>query len=533
MRPDYKKSFVIAALKIFVVLAAALGLYLTSFHNYLFFHSLVELFSVAIAWAVFALAWNSRHLIRNNYLLLMGISYLFVGNLDLLHTLAYKGMNIFPGYGANLPTQLWIAARYLESLSFFVAPFFLGRALNPRITLGGYLLCFTLILLAIFSWQIFPICYVEGQGLTTFKVASEYIICALIIGALALLYKKRREFDAVVWRLVAWSLLSMMAAELAFTFYVGVYDLSNMIGHYFKILSFYLIYKAIIETGLVQPFSLLLRDLKKAEETLRKANDALEGQVQERTAALLDANVQLRQEIWERQSVEASLRESEKNLRHLASQILQVQEQERGRISKELHDDLGQSLVVLKLTMRKIAHNFSNHYNPITEDLENALGQLDTSINKIRRISHNLSPSVLEDFGLEVALDALFRDFSASEELEFFINMETVSPFLSKNSQIAIYRIFQEALTNISKHAAATEVTVQISRQNDHMQFQVTDNGQGFDLASTKAALPGERGLGLASIEERVHLLNGASEIQSRIRQGTQLSFTLPESGSP
>jgi two-component system NarL family sensor kinase len=188
--------------------------------------------------------------------------------------------------------------------------------------------------------------------------------------------------------------------------------------------------------------------------------------------------------------------------------------------------------------MRKIAHSFPNHYNPlvedlVTEDLENALGQLDTLINKIRQISHNLSPSVLEDFGLEAALNALFRDFSVSEELEFSINMETVSPFLSQNAQIAIYRIFQEALTNVSKHAAATKVTVQISRQNDHMQFRVTDDGQGFDLASTKAALPGERGLGLPSIEERVHLLNGVSEIQSQIGQGTQLSFTLPyESGS-
>jgi len=325
-----------------------------------------------------------------------------------------------------------------------------------------------------------------------------------------------------------------VVSELAFTFYVGVYDLSNLIGHYFKILSFYLVYKAIIETGLVEPFSLLLRDLKQAEEALRKVNETLEGQVKERTSALLDANVQLRQEIWERQNVEASLRESEKNLRYLASQILQVQEQERGRISRELHDDLGQSLAALKLTMRQIARSFSNHHNPMTEDLENALAQLDSLIDKIRRISRNLSPAVLEDFGLETALKSLFRDFSATEELKISIDMEKVSPFLSKTSQIAIYRIFQEALTNICKHAAATEVSVHISRQNGHIHFLVTDNGQGFDLAATKTILPGERGLGLASMEERVHMLNGVSEIRSRLGHGTQVSFTLPyESPSP
>jgi signal transduction histidine kinase len=522
----HEKSFWLEGAKIIAVISAAVGLYLTSFYSYLLFHSIVELFSVAIAWGVFALAWNSRRLFRNNYLLLLGIAYLFVGNLDLLHTLAYKGMNVFPGYGANLPTQLWIAARYLESLSFIIAPFFLGRDLKPRNALVAYLLCFTLILLSIFVWPIFPTCYVEGQGLTTFKVVSEYIICALILVALVLLYFERRQFDAAVWRLVAWSLLIMIISELAFTFYLGVYDLSNLIGHYFKVVSFYLIYKAIIETGLTEPFSLLLRDLKQAEDALRKANDALEGQVEERTAALQEANVQLRQEIKERQGIEIALRKSEKKLHHLASQILQVQEQERGRISRELHDDLGQSLIVVKLTMRKIYRALSTDNLVVTEDLENAVEQLDSLIEKVRRISHHLSPSILEDFGLEAALGSLFEDFS--EELKFFINMEKVSPFLSQTLQLAIYRIFQEALTNISKHAAATEVKVQINRKNDHVHFLVADNGRGFDFAATKAVLPGERGVGLASMEERLHLLNGVMEIQSQKGHGTQLSFTLP-----
>jgi signal transduction histidine kinase len=383
-------------------------------------------------------------------------------------------------------------------------------------------------LFAIFVWPIFPTCYVEGQGLTTFKIASEYIICAFILAALALLYNKRREFDAAVWRLVAWSLLTMMVAELTFSYYMGVYDLSNLIGHFLKIISFYLIYRAIIETGLTKPFSLLLRDLKQAEEALRKANETLEGQVEERTAALREANVQLRQEILERQSVETALRESEKKLHYLASQILQVQEQERGRISMGLHDDLGQSLIVIKLTMRKIYRALSSENIAIAEDVEDALEQLDTLIDKVRRISHNLIPSVLQDFGLEAALESLFADFSATQELNFSINMEEVSPFLPPSVQLAIYRIFQEALTNISKHAAASEVKVQVSRRNDHLHFLIADNGQGFDFATSKAALPGERGVGLASIEERLHLLNGVMEIQSQQGQGTQLSFTLP-----
>ena len=107
-----------------------LGIYLTSHYNYLLFHSLAEIFSIVIACGIFMIAWNSRRFLDNNYLLFIGIAYLFVGGLDLIHTLAYKGMGVFQGYETNLPTQLWIAARYMESLSLFLAPFFFGRKLK-------------------------------------------------------------------------------------------------------------------------------------------------------------------------------------------------------------------------------------------------------------------------------------------------------------------------------------------------------------------------------------------------------------------
>ena len=87
------------------------GLYLASLYNYLVFHSLVEIFSVVIAGCISVFAWNARRFMENDYLAFLGVAYFFVGGLDLFHTLSYKGMGIFQGYGANLPTQLWIAAR--------------------------------------------------------------------------------------------------------------------------------------------------------------------------------------------------------------------------------------------------------------------------------------------------------------------------------------------------------------------------------------------------------------------------------------
>jgi PAS domain S-box-containing protein len=249
-----------------LILAA---LYLSSLYHYLLFHSLAELFSIVIAVGIFLVAWNSRRFIANNYLLFVGIAYLFIGGLDLAHTLAYRGMPIFAEYGANLATQLWIAARYLESLSLLVAPLFFRRSLKPGYVFLAYAGISAALLLSVFTWRIFPACFVEGQGLTPFKRVSEYIISLILAASAAALLGRREQLDRGVLRLVVGSILLTIASELAFTFYVEVYDLSNLIGHFFKILSFYLIYKALIETGLARPYDLLFRELKRSEERYR------------------------------------------------------------------------------------------------------------------------------------------------------------------------------------------------------------------------------------------------------------------------
>jgi signal transduction histidine kinase len=247
-----------------------LSLYLTSLYSYLLFHSLAEIFSIIVACGIFMLAWNSRRFLENNYLLFIGIVYLFVAILDLVHTLTYKGMDVFPDAGANLPTQLWISARYLESISLLIAPFFLKRTFWPRFTFFVCVAVVGLILITIFYWQVFPACYIEGIGLTPFKKLSEYVISLMLVGSIVLLLRSREEFDPDVLRLLFRAIIFTIGAELAFTFYVGVYDLSNLVGHLLKILSFYLIYKAVIETGVIRPYSILLSYLKQSEERLRQ-----------------------------------------------------------------------------------------------------------------------------------------------------------------------------------------------------------------------------------------------------------------------
>ncbi len=252
------------------------GIYLTSFYNFLLFHSLAELFSIVIAFGIFMVAWHSRHLLDNNYLLFLGIAYLFVAFVDLIHTLAYKGMGVFTAYDANLPTQLWIVARYMESLSLFVAPFFFNRTLNVNVVLAAYTIALSILLGMIFYWRIFPDCFIEGVGLTPFKKVSEYIISLILLGSMVLLIRKKKYFEKNVLIWLVWSIVTTIISELAFTFYISVYGLSNLIGHLFKIISFYLIYKAVIETGLTKPYQLLWRSLKLSEEKLKEERDRVQ-----------------------------------------------------------------------------------------------------------------------------------------------------------------------------------------------------------------------------------------------------------------
>jgi PAS domain S-box-containing protein len=260
-----KKGYLSIVLGIFLLP----GLYLTGIYNYLLFHSLAELFSIVVAVGIFMVAWNSRRFMENNYLLFLGIAYLSVGGLDTLHTLGYLGMGVFEGYKTNLPTQLWIAARYVESLSLLIAPLLFGRKLKINSVFLVYVTVFLLLLVAIFYWDIFPTCFVEGVGLTSFKKISEYVISLVLLGSIYLLVQKRREFDSSVFRLLVAAIIVTIGSELTFTFYVHAYGISNLIGHYFKIISYYLIYKAIIQTGLMKPYDLLFRNLKESEEAVR------------------------------------------------------------------------------------------------------------------------------------------------------------------------------------------------------------------------------------------------------------------------
>ena len=259
-----------------LILAIVTGLYLASLYSFLLFHSLVELFSVVIAFGIFMVAWNSRNFIGNNYLLFMGIAYFFIGSIDCVHTLAYKGMNIFTASGLNLSAQLWVAGRYMQGISMLAAPFFIRKTANPQRVFVIFFIVTSGVFVSVFGYDVFPVAYVEGAGLTNFKIMSEYIIIAILIAAIFALIRQQEYFDRKVLRLIAASIVCAVVSELAFTFYFDVYDLSNLIGHYFKLFSYYIMYHATIKTGLEKPYSIILRDLKQSEERLLMEKNRVE-----------------------------------------------------------------------------------------------------------------------------------------------------------------------------------------------------------------------------------------------------------------
>lgn len=240
--------------------AAAVGiLYWVSETNYLLFHSLVELGTVTIAYLLLSTALNLLPFSRNYFLAFLGITMASAGTVDIVHALAYKGMGVFPEATADLPTQLWILARYAEAAGFLIAPVFVTRTFRVRrmmLLWGGVAV---LGLLAVFSGN-FPQCYVEGEGLTSFKILSEYVISGILVLAGVHLWYYRESLDRTVFFHMLLVLALTIGAELSFTQYVSVFGPFNFVGHISKLAAFLLVYRMVVRTMLARPMA-ALRDL--------------------------------------------------------------------------------------------------------------------------------------------------------------------------------------------------------------------------------------------------------------------------------
>jgi signal transduction histidine kinase len=233
------------------------------------------------------------------------------------------------------------------------------------------------------------------------------------------------------------------------------------------------------------------------------------------------------QDVTAHRQTEERLRESQRNLRHLAFRLMSAQEEERKRLSRELHDDLGQSLLVLKLRVGDLVRKLIQDPEAVRKDCDEILSFLDRVVNDVRRLSRDLSPTMVTDLGLSAALRRLVRDFSQHYHIELVDDIDEVDRLFPLKAQVNLYRVFQEALTNIGKYAGATRVTVVVKRYADRVEFLVADNGKGFDVLRVLAGEAASRGLGLEAMQERVRMLGGSLAIWSREGAGTRISFAI------
>ncbi|HKM15040.1 MAG TPA: EAL domain-containing protein [Marinospirillum sp.] len=236
-------------------------------YNYLAFHTVVELLRVIVLGGVFVLGWHTRRWSNNGALLVFAIAAGFIGVLELLHALTYKGMGLMPVDDANIPTQLWIAFRYIEVIAVLLASLTLGKKVNIQATFFSFAALATFFCITIFNGS-FPVAFIEGQGLTPFKIYSEWGMIVVFIIAMVLILKDKKHLEKDVRWLIAASLFASALTSLAFTQYADVFDFANKLGHYLLLVSVYLIYRAILVTGLLRPYELLFLDLKKNEQRL-------------------------------------------------------------------------------------------------------------------------------------------------------------------------------------------------------------------------------------------------------------------------
>jgi len=216
------------------------------------------------------------------------------------------------------------------------------------------------------------------------------------------------------------------------------------------------------------------------------------------------------------------------SLQTLHSYLISAQEAERKRIASDLHDDLGQSLAVLKLRIQSIKNMIPADQVGLTEAFDETVSHINQIIDHVRWLSHGLSPVFIEDLGLTNALEFLVNDHASQTRTKVSMEIEKIDRLLPTASEVAIYRVFQEVFTNIQKHSDARAVSVRVFRKGATLLFDIHDRGRGFDIRQTTKKSPHDRGLGLSSMDERIRMLGGQLTIESRIGKGTRISFSVP-----
>ena len=294
------------------------------------------------------------------------------------------------------------------------------------------------------------------------------------------------------------------------------------------------------ETFLVEslsPFEAAHRGFRRAHLALRRLNGAL----QRRNAELVAMNHALEKEVKERQRVEQALRESgdhyrqlfhqaslmQERLRSLSNQVLHAQEEERRRISRELHDEIGAVLTAIGTSLAMLPGNGSVNAELLRQRMAKTQMLLEQTMHTVHHFARELRPSMLDELGLVPALRSYLKAFAERTGTHARLNGSAGAEELDDERKTVLFRVTQESLTNVAKHAAASRVTVTFRRLGNAVRLQIKDNGKGFE-AERPLGANGARRLGLLGMAERLRLVDGHLTVTSAPGKGTTVSADLP-----
>jgi signal transduction histidine kinase len=272
-----------------------------------------------------------------------------------------------------------------------------------------------------------------------------------------------------------------------------------------------------------------IKDADQAREALSCANEELEQRVQHRTRELVDTNEELKSAISERLQTEEALRKSEKELRLLSAQLLIARENERRRVSRNIHDNVSQTLVAMKFRIEQVLNeSVGKTVNP-SELSGLIVPVVQETIETVRDIYMHLWPSILDDLGLSATLTWLQRDFqNAHPDIDIRIDVAVKDSDIADDLKVVIYRVVEEALDNVARHSKADQVHVSLNRNNNHLELIVRDNGTGFRMEEVMSIDDSLRGMGLAGMRERTGLAGGTFAVSSGEGGGTTIHASLP-----
>lgn len=263
--------------------------------------------------------------------------------------------------------------------------------------------------------------------------------------------------------------------------------------------------------------------IHEAREALRGANEELEQRVQDRTAELRAANTELRSEVEERKKAQDQLGLYASELRKLSRKLIETQEMERRRIARELHDEAGQAMTVLKFVFNELEDLLPPEGLDRLDDGQQALNRM---VALVRNLYQEVRPSILDDLGLLPALLWQFNRYTLNTQVDVEFEHKGIDgKRFAPDLETAAYRVAQESLTNIARHAGVSEAKVQVWSENEELHVRIVDEGRGFESTRKQYKMDG---CGVLGMNERVQFLGGSFAVDSELGKGTRIKADFP-----